>query len=134
MTSTASRVLPTPPGPVTVSKRTSASCSPADSAANSVSRPMSRVSGTGKKTREAGAATGAPFPRRAGRAAAEQRLPVGLREGEGIRQHPHGFESGSVTGTTLQVTDAVPAEPGTLSQVLLGQRRGAAQPAQQITE
>ena len=95
-TAMASRVLPTPPGPVSVSNRTSSSCSLACSAATSVSRPMSRVSGAGKRRGERGLARcGAVLPE-AGRAAASSAARSSLPKRQAIGQQAHGLQPGSV--------------------------------------
>ena len=122
-TANASRVFPTPPIPVNVTTR----CSPtrATARSRSCSRPSSdgRASATfveGQQSHRAHASA----PRRHRRDQGSPGIGVGI---ERIAQSPHRVRVRACAGPTLERTDRVAAQPGTLSQLLLRQTGGFSQ-------
>jgi hypothetical protein len=57
-----------------------------------------------------------------------------LLEHQGVGQHAHGFESGRLAETALQVADGSRAYASALGQRLLRELAGAALVAQEIAE
>ena len=95
---------------------------------------MSRVSGAGKEREGRRGAAARPSVPECRACRGQQRGTVVVSKRQAIGQQAHGLQPGSRAGPALQVTDPVAAESGALGQVFLGQRRGAAQLAQQIAE
>ena len=84
---------------------------------------MSRVSGTGNEMTGEGLRRRDEVRLKNGPCRGHQRRTLLPGKGEGIGEHAHGFQTRGVAGPTLQVTDATPAQPRSLGQLLLGQRR-----------
>jgi hypothetical protein len=64
----------------------------------------------------------------------KERRPIALPQRQRVGQQAHGLRPGRLPQVALQVADPAHAQAGALGQLLLGQRRRAAQPAEQLAE
>ena len=135
-TASARWVLPVPPAPVSVTRRTSSCARRSQSAATSASRPIRRVGGSGSE------ASGAGRSGSADTAADRRRACRGEQGGAiGLRSRPRASASmRTVSSRGARCTPrsrslmAAHAQPRALGQLLLGEGRRGAQAAQQIAE
>ena len=137
----ASRVLPTPPAPVSVTRRTSGRRTQLAQRADVLvaaeqrrrrdgERPGGRGSGAGSPADacSAGPASADARPRRAAAGdGGEQRCPLGLVEPQRVGQRADGVRVRAGAGAALEGADRVRRDPRPLGELLLRQPRGLPQ-------
>ena len=129
--SRATRVLPTPAGPVRVRRRTSPRRTMATTAATSCSRPTNGVAGSGSGA-PGSTSSAASAWKSAGRAAASSAARSVFERLRASASMRTVSSRGALMGAALQIADGPHAQPSSLGQLLLGQRRRGAVPSHEF--